>query len=245
MRYNYFFSLSPKKIGLFLAGVVLIFQLVGAVRAGLGDLYAAPAMAYLREAQDQQFEIAPADRNAIEVSLNRSLAFAPDTPQYLSSLGWLQQYRMAADQESLDDDHRFRLSALAYESYAKAVAQRPTWPYDWGDMALEQYRQGQFDGAKYNQALVNVARFGPWKNDSQVIVVKLALDTWDELSPAARQATFATVDRGLKRQSGVMTEIIEAYPGWAAFCSAEKGVSLALPNLRGECRSRLEQVGGS
>jgi hypothetical protein len=234
-----------KMIGLGLLGALLVYQLVAAVRVGLGDLYAAPAMLYMLEAGDNQLDITPADRQAIEISLNRGLAFAPDTPEYLSNLGWLQQYRMAVDEESLDDTEWLRLSMLAYESYAQAAAQRPTWPYDWGDMALEQYRQRRFDGAEYNQALVNVARFGPWKDDSQVIVAELALYTWDYLRPEARQATRATIDRGLRRQRGVMIEIIEAYPAWPILCTAEEGNSAALPYLRAECQDRLAQESGT
>jgi hypothetical protein len=234
-----------KMIGLGLLGALLVYQLVAAVRAGLGDMYAAPAMLYMLEANDNQLEITPADRQAIEISLNRGLAFAPDTPEYLINLGWLQQYRMAVDEESLDDAEWLRLSTLAYESYAQAAAQRPTWPYDWGDMALEQYRQRRFDGAEYNQALVNVARFGPWKDDSQVIVAELALDTWEYLRPEARQATLATIDRGLRRQPGVMIEIIEAYPGWPTVCSPDEGFSAELPYLQAECQARLAQEPGT
>jgi hypothetical protein len=245
VQFNNPLLLYLKTLGLGLLGALLVYQLVAAVRAGLGDMYAAPAMLYMLEANDNQFEITPADQQAIEISLNRGLAFAPYTPEYLGNLGWLQQYRMAVDEESLDDAEWLRLSTLAYESYAKAVAQRPTWPYDWGDMALEQYSQVRFGGAEYNQALVNAARFGPWEDDTQVIVAELALDTWEYLRPEARQATLATIDRGLRRQPGVMIEIIEAYRDWPALCSAEEGDGAALPYLRAKCQGRLAQEPGT
>jgi hypothetical protein len=222
-----------------LLAVLLVYQLVGAMRTGLGDLYAAPAIRYLIEVDASEMEISPADRQAVERSLNRGLIFAPGTPEYLSSLGWLQQERMELGEAVPGDDDWRRLSALAYDSYTKAAVQHPTWPYDWADIALELYRQERFDSPKYHQALVNAARFGPWKNDIQIIVAELALDTWGELAPTARQAALAAIDRGVRRQPGVMLGIIDASPARAAMCSAAVAVTAALPYLRAECLVRF------
>lgn len=235
MKLNKFSDYPFKLMALGLLAVLLVYQLVVAVRTGLGDLYAAPAMRYLIEVDDSEMEISPADRQAIEHSLNRGLVFAPRTPEYLSSLGWLQQERMALGEAVPGDGEWRRLSALAYDSYVKAAVQRPTWPYDWADIALELYRQERFDSPEYHQALVNAARFGPWKNDIQIIVAELALDTWAELTPTARQATLAAIDRGVRRQPGVILGIIEASPARAAMCSAAVAGSAALPYLRAEC----------
>jgi hypothetical protein len=229
-----------KLTALGLLAVLLMYQLVVAVRTGLGDLYAAPAIHYLIELNDSEMEISSADRQAIERSLNRGLVFAPGMPEYLSSLGWLQQERMALGEAVPGDDEWRRLSALAYDSYAKAAVQRPTWPYDWADVALELYRQERFGSPEYHQALVNAARFGPWKNDIQIIVAELALDTWAELAPTARQATLAAIDRGVRRQPGVMLGIIDASPARAAMCSAAVAVTAALPYLRADCLARFQ-----
>ena len=228
--------------GLSLFGALLMYQLVVAARTGLADVYALPTMNFLLEIHDRHLELAEEDRQVVEINLNRALALAPDNPDYLSNLGWLQQIRLRQEQDTLDPVEKAQIETLAYQSYAQASAQRPTWPYDWGDMALEQYRQANFSGASYHRALVNAARFGPWKDDIQVIITVHALDTWDDLNLAARQALLMTIDRGLQRQPDTIIAIIEAYPAWDTVCAPEQGVIddfAALPHLLAECQRRL------
>ena len=228
--------------GLSLFGALLMYQIVVAAGKGLADVYALPTMNFLLEIHDRHLELAEEDRQVVEINLNRALALAPDNPDYLSNLGWLQQIRLRQEQDTLDPVEKAQIETLAYQSYAQASALRPTWPYDWGDMALEQYRQANFSGAPYHRALVNAARFGPWKDDIQVIIPEHALDTWDDLNLAARQALLMTIDRGLQRQPDTIIAIIEAYPAWDTVCAPEQGVSddfAALPHLLAECQRRL------
>ena len=228
--------------GLSLFGALLMYQLVVAAGKGLADVYALPTMNFLLEVHDRYFELAEEDRQVVEINLNRALALAPDNPDYLSNLGWLQQIRLRQEQDTLDPVEKAQIETLAYQSYAQASALRPTWPYDWGDMALEQYRQANFSGAPYHWALVNAARFGPWKDDIQVIITEHALDTWDDLNLAARQALLMTIDRGLQRQPDTIIAIIEAYPAWDTVCAPEQGGSAAvaaLTHLLAECQRRL------
>jgi hypothetical protein len=228
--------------GLSLFGALLIYQIVVAAGKGLADVYALPTMNFLLEIHDRHLELAEEDRQVVEINLNRALALAPDNPDYLSSLGWLQQIRLRQEQDTLDPVEKVQIETLAYQSYAQASAQRPTWPYDWGDLALEQYRQANFSGASYHRALVNAARFGPWKDDIQVIITELALDTWDDLNLAARQALLMTIDRGLQRQPDTIIAIIEAYPAWTTVCAPGQGGSASfadLPHLLAECQRRL------
>ena len=236
-------SFGPFRIfGLSLFGALLVYQLAVAALTGLADLYAAPAMVFLLEMKDRQLELSGEDWRAVETSLNRALALAPENPDYLSTLGWLQQLGLRQEQDALNPAEKAQLETLAYKSFARASAQRPTWPYDWADMAVEQNRQANFSGAPYHVALVNAARFGPWKDDIQLLVTEFALDTWDDLNPAARQALLKTVDRGLKRQADKIVAIIEAQATWATLCSPGQGGSAAfaaLPHLRAECQRRL------
>lgn len=227
--------------GLSLFGALLCYRLVMAVLTGLADLYAAPAMVYLLEMKDRELALAAEDWWAVESRLNRGLALAPDNPDYLSALGYLQQLGSRLEQDTFGSVEKEQLKTLAYHSYARAAAQRPTWPYDWGDMALEQYRQANFGGASYHRALVNAARFGPWKDDTQLLVAELSLDTWDDLNLAARQAMLMTIDRGLLRQPDKMVAIIEGHAAWVSVCAIGQtgGAALQpLPNLRAECQRR-------
>ena len=233
--------------GLSLFGALLVYQLVVAALTGLADLHAAPAMVYLIEMQDRKLKVAVEDRKAAETSLNRALALAPDNPDYLATLGWLQQLGLRQEGDALIPAEKVRLETLAYQYYAQAAAQRPTWPYDWGDMAVEQYGLASFSGSSYHQALVNAARFGPWKDDIQLLVTELGLDTWDDLNLAARQALLMTIDRGLLRQADTIIAIIEAQAAWVTVCVPGQGGSAnfsALLHLRAECQSRIALESG-
>jgi hypothetical protein len=217
----------------------MFYQLVIAVLTGLADLYAAPAMVYLLDMKNRQLPLAAEEWWAVEYRLNRALALAPENPDYLSALGYLQQLGSRQEQDAFSSVEKAQLETLAYHSYAQAAAQRPTWPYDWGDMALEQYRQANFSGASYHRALVNAVRFGPWKDDIQLLVAELSLDTWDDLNLAARHALLTTIDRGLQRQPDKMLSIFETHAAWASVCALGQGGRAALPslpNLRAECR---------
>jgi hypothetical protein len=148
-----------------LFGTFLLYRLVVALLTGLADLYASPAMVYLLEMKDRRLALSAEDWILVENRLSRGLALVPDNPDYLSTLGYLQQLGLRQEQDTLDPVERAELEKVAYQSYAQAAVQRPTWPYDWGDMAVEQYRQGNFAADSYHRALINAARFGPWKDD--------------------------------------------------------------------------------
>lgn len=219
----------------------MLYRLVTALLTGLADLYAAPAMAYLLEVKDRQLALTAEDWQVLDSRLSHALELAPDNPDYWSTLGYLQQIGSRQAQDTPHPFQKEQLQIQAYQSYAQAAALRPTWPYDWGDMALEQYRQANFSSDSYHRALVNAARYGPWKDDVQLLVGELSLDTWDDLNMAARLTLLETIDRGLLRQPEEMVAIIQAHPAWAAVCALGQDGSAAvptLPNLVAECRRR-------
>ena len=92
--------------GLWLFVIMLVYQLTLAVRTGLADIYAAPAIVYLLHQQESDAELEDSEWQAIEANLNRARALAPDTPRYLSHLGWLQQIRLRQEEETLSEDER-------------------------------------------------------------------------------------------------------------------------------------------
>ena len=106
--------------GLSLFGALLMYQLVVAAGKGLGDMYALPTMNFLLEIHDRHLELAEEDRQVVEINLNHALALAPDNPDYVSNLGWLQQIRLRQEQDTLDPVEKAQIETLAYQSYAQA-----------------------------------------------------------------------------------------------------------------------------
>ncbi len=100
-----------------------------------------------------------------------------------------------------------------------ALVRRPMSPNAWANLALAE-SWSMLPGTVsvgFSQAMENAMRFGPWEREVSMVVVDLGFATWDIATPAARQATEATMMRlGLRYPEEVMT-------------AAEKRGKLVLP----------------
>jgi hypothetical protein len=219
-------------LGLIVAfGVLLLYSANVALRTGLADVYAAPAMRYLQAKDDAGMPLTEAEWQQLEAALRRGSELAPANPDYLAHLGWLQQIKLTQDNDSLEIEDVLSHAALASGYYGRAAALRPTWPYDWGDLAIEEYRLGKYTSADYSQALVHAARFGPWKNDEQLLIAELGSDTLQFLSPEAEQAYLRTLNRALHRQPAEVIAIVDAYGIWELVCKlVDSGSAVSISN---------------
>jgi len=212
--------------------VFLTWQGWLAGRNGLSEIYARPAISYLEEKGAADFQISEAEWQAIYNSILRADELMPDNPQYLDSLGWLHQIKLGLLADALDIDQVAAHARAAEDYYRRAVAVRPTWPYYWGGVALEEYRGGNYGTENYSLALANAARFGPWKNDTQQLVADLGSDTLELLSPGAQRAFLLNLERGLRRQPDAMFAIVR---DWTYICATAKMSSISLPLLLSHC----------
>ncbi len=100
-----------------------------------------------------------------------------------------------------------------------ALVRRPTSPNAWANLALAE-SWSMLPGTVsvgFSQAMEKAMLFGPWEREVSMVVVDLGFATWDIATPAARQATEATMMRlGLRYPEEVMT-------------AAEKHGKLVLP----------------
>ncbi len=211
---------SPAVLSVVVAfGALLLYAAIFALRTGLADAYAAPAMAYIQAAKDDA-SVSPTEREwqQLEAALRRGSELAPANPDYLAHLGWLQQIKLTQDRNGLAIEDLLSYGELASGYYAQAAATRPTWPYDWGDLAIEEYRLGRYTSPDYSQALVNVERFGPWKDDEQLLIAELGSDTLQFLSPEAQQAYLRNLNRALWRQPARVNAIVDAHAAWEPVC---------------------------
>lgn len=208
-----------------------------AVRNGMSDLYARPAIDYLEARRFDGYEVSEAEWRAIEDNVTRADRFMPRNPQYLEALGLLHQLRLALFTDELDIEAMVMHADAARDNFEKAAASRPTWPYYWGNLALEHHRRGNVRDDRFSLALANASLFGPWKNDTQRLVMDLGSETWEFLGPRARRELVLTVERGLHRQPENTIRIVQQHGTWPTLChasSAETGVPL--PHLQAVCR---------
>ena len=199
-----------------------------AVRNGLADVYAEPAKDYLQDKRDAGAALAEEEWQAIHANFHRSLDIAPANPAILRELGRLHRIQVQSDE--LDQTEIERHGALALDYYAQAASLRPTWPWNWSSDAEVRYELYQDASDAYHQALILAAHFGPWEGLVQRTVVELGIDSWPDLSPDARQAVLAMVDRALQRQPERLMFIVDSEQSWATLCQATLPVAATGPD---------------
>ncbi len=230
---------SPVRVTIAVALLLfLLWQGWVASRNGLSDVYARPAISYLEAKAAADFRVSDAEWRAVYDSISRAHELMPGNPRYLDSLGWLQQIKLDQLADDLEIDQVEAHARAAEGYYRNAVAERPTWPYFWGSLALEVHRRGDFDTDDYSVALANAARFGPWKDDTQRLVADLGSGTLQSLSARARSEYLLNLERGLSRQPEAMFAIVR---DWGIVCETAKLSDGSLPLLSSRCERDGDQ----
>lgn len=188
-----------------------------AARTGLADTYAEPAKDFLQAKRDADEALTQDEWQAIYDNLGRALALAPGNPAILSELGRLHRIQLEVD--DLDAEALLRYGDAAAGYYQAALALRPTWPWDWGNLALVNYQQYQDTSGVFQDALVRAVEFGPREPSLQRRVAELGSDSWSALNPAAAEAVLTAVDRALERDAETFSEIFEAKERWQPLCT--------------------------
>ena len=196
--------------------LLLGYALSIAARTGLADVYAAPAESYLQTKRNAGEVLTQDEWQAVYGSLIRALALAPGDPEHLSELGRL--YRILLEADDLDARQISRYGDAAAGYYQAALAQRPTWPWDWGDLALVKSQQYQDASVIYQDALVRAIEFGPRESSSQDRVTRLGISSWQTLNPAATLAVLTAADRALERNARSFSEMSDAKEQWRPLC---------------------------
>lgn len=211
-------SRSKRRSPLLLACLVLlslfiVYKLVLAARAGVSDLYAKPAKQYIYAQQtNTPTEI---DWGVAHQSLLQALRYDRDNPKLLSILGWL--HLLKTNDETLDEHQRDTHANSAVEYYLQATRLRPTWPYDWANLTLAQYRQGLVDIELFNQSLARTVQFGPWETGPQILVIQLGSRAWESLTVENKHILISTLDRALTKQPKEIHGLLDTQT-WDKFC---------------------------
>jgi hypothetical protein len=208
----------PARARAFIAALLLLlgYAFSSAVRIGLADVYAAPARSYLQDRREAGEVLTPAEWQAVQGSLVRALALAPGDPENLSELGRLHRILLEAD--DLDAAQISREGEAGAGYYQAALALRPTWPWDWGHLALVKYQQYQDASGTYQDALVHAGDFGPRESSLQELVTDLGSHSWAVLNPATARAVLAAADRAIERDAQAFSGMANARERWRPLC---------------------------
>ncbi|MFI4869924.1 MAG: hypothetical protein ACHQDD_11340 [Steroidobacterales bacterium] len=212
--------------------LLLGYALSSAARTGLADIYAAPAKSYLQTKRNAGEGLTRDEWQALDGSLIRALALAPGDPENLSELGRL--YRILLEADDLDAGQISRDGDAAAGYYQAALAQRPTWPWDWGNLALVKYQQYQDTSGVYQDALVRAVEFGPRESGSQDLVAELGSHSWSALNPAAARTVLTATDRALERDAQSFSGMSAAKERWRPLCTRADD---SFPYLKRRCET--------
>ena len=147
--------------------LVLGYALSVAARTGLADVYAEEAKTYLQTKREADEVLSRDEWQALYGSLTRALALAPGDPDNLSELGRLHRILLEADDLDAGQISRYGDAGAGY--YEAALALRPTWPWDWGNLALVRYQQYQDTSRRIRPAGVFIAGPGRGTGREQLV----------------------------------------------------------------------------
>jgi hypothetical protein len=212
--------------------LVLGYALSVAVRTGLADVYAEPANSYLQTKREAGEVLTRDEWQALYGSLIQALALAPGDPENLSELGRL--YRILLEAADLDARQITLYANAGTAYYQAALVLRPTWPWDWGNLALVKYQQYQDTSGVYQDALVRAVEFGPRESSLQDQVAELGSHSWSVLNPAAAQAVLTAADRALEGDAQWFPGMSEAKERWRPLCTDDAN---SFPYLKRRCET--------
>jgi len=213
-------ELAPSApVRIFIAALLLVlgYALSVAARTGLADVYAEEAKTYLQTKREAGEVLTQDEWQALYGSLIRALALAPGDPENLSELGRLHRILLEADDLDAGDISRYGDAGARY--YQAALVLRPTWPWDWGNLALVKYQQYQDASGVYQDALVRAVEFGSREPSLQDRVAELGTSSWRALNPVAARAVLTAVDRALERDPQSFSGMSDAKERWRPLCT--------------------------
>src|SRR5438552_13743203 len=216
---RYIAPTAPVRASIAALVLLLGYALSVAARSGLADVYAEAAKSYLQAKREAGEVLTRDEWQALYGSLTRALTLGPGDPDNLSELGRLHRILLEADDLDAGEISRDGDAAAGY--YRAALALRPTWPWDWGNLALVKYQQYQDTSGVYQDALVRAVEFGPREPSLQDRVAELGASSWWALNPAAARAVLTAADRAGRR--GYRSAARRCAPGRELWAQRERG----------------------
>ena len=213
--------------------VVLALTLVQCVRLGVAGLMVQTAQAEVDQWTPASPHLGTPEISRLGNIFSASLQYATDNPWALEGLGAVDLARMRAS--------RIPREALAAAKDARlhfrhALAQRPTSPFLWANLALAKLYLNEID-AEFFAALRHAEELGPWEPNVQQTTLFAGLAVWPELDPGLKQTMVRTIERGgtnlpLRILPERIFNIVKSYGRFDLICAIKKYETIAGPDCK-------------
>lgn len=199
------------------AALILLLGLFAfkAGKEGLSNFYAQSAHLEIERWAKPGQAYRADDWTRVMQYLARSLHYSPGNPWPLEVMGTLQLRSM-----SVATDPQLAVAAMrsAKLDFRAALAQRPTSPFAWANLALTKLYLDERDD-ELVQALQRAEELGPWEPEVQQTVVFTGLAVWNRLNPAEQAVVLRAMERGVQRNQGNIFEIAKSFNRIDLFCA--------------------------
>ena len=222
--------------------LILGFLAFKAGREGLSNFYAQSAQLEIERWSKPGQTLRGNEGTRVMQYLGSSLYHSPNNPWPLEVMGTLQLRSMSAAK-----DPRLAVAAArsANVNFRMALAQRPTSPFSWANVALTKLYLGEQDEALL-RAIERAEELGPWEPEVQQTVIFVGLTLWNRLNPTQQATVVRAMDRGARRNPGKIAEIAKTFDRIDLFCalsySTSKGREVCNPiSKSGSAKKRDRQ----
>ena len=167
----------------------------------------------------------PASRKPGMAQVRRAAKFFSDSLEYASANPWslegLGAMDLARMRVSTIPREALAITRSAHARFRQALSLRPTSPFLWANLALTKLYVNEFD-EEMSTALRHADELGPWEPTVQQTIVFVGLAAWQYLDPDMRQTLARSIERGAKRDTRKMFEIVKSYTRFDLVCAIEQ-----------------------
>ena len=148
---------------------------------------------------------------------NDSLRYSPRNPYALEALGTHEITGMRSGTDVSRSSNEILLSAT--DRLRRALAERPTSPNAWANLALAKLFLSELDEELF-RAIRHADELAPWESDIQRAVLISSLGAWAKLDATQQAATAQTVARAAQRDLPALGRLLQNFRRLDLLCES-------------------------
>jgi len=174
--------------------VGLVYALFNSFNQGIADIYKESAVKQMQSWEGSGHVIDSKQWDQAFESIHQALKHYPNNPEYYSLLGRLYQWKVY--QRPINSRIALENFQQALDYYHQSLAVRPSYAFDWANVALMKSRLSEVDTAFYS-AVNKAWTYGQWEPEIQLKLADALLSVWYLLDDKHWNQLVTIVEQGL------------------------------------------------